>query len=197
MKTSYILNTLTWAILALPAIGLMIGYSNGSISAHDMLHPTGEFAGRFLIITMMITPLRMIFSKAKWLFWLSKRRRWIGVASFGYAALHTWFYIVDKGGISPMLAEFTELGIWTGWLAFAIFIPLAVTSNDASQKWLLSRWKQVQRWVYPAAVLTLVHWIFVHNEFGPALVHFAPLAALESYRIWKNYSDKRANAAVY
>lgn len=96
-----------------------------------------------------------------------------------------------------MLAEFTELGIWTGWLALAIFIPLAVTSNDASQKWLLGRWKQVQRWVYPAAVLTLVHWIFVHNEFGPALVHFAPLAALEAYRIWKNYSDQRANAAIY
>jgi DMSO/TMAO reductase YedYZ heme-binding membrane subunit len=50
---------------------------------------------------------------------------------------------------------------------------------------LLNRWKQLQRFVYPAALLTLLHWIFVHNDFGPALVNFAPLAALEIYRVWK------------
>ena len=36
-----------------------------------------------------------------------------------------------------------------------------------------------------AAVATLLHWIFIHNEFGPALVHFIPLALLETYRIVK------------
>lgn len=194
-KSNFVL-AITWAILALPAAALMTGYSNGSISAEGMLHPTGEFSARFLIITLMITPLRMLFPKPKWLFWLSKRRRWLGVASFGYAVLHTWFYVVDKGGISPIFAEFTELGIWTGWVAMAIFIPLAVTSNDASVRRMLSSWKQLQRFVYPAALLTLVHWIFVHNEFGPALVHFAPLAALEIYRIWKNYSTKSGRIAL-
>jgi sulfoxide reductase heme-binding subunit YedZ len=28
-----------------------------------------------------------------------------------------------------------------------------------------------------------VHWIFVENNLGPALVHFVPLAALEAYRV--------------
>ncbi|MEP1209865.1 MAG: ferric reductase-like transmembrane domain-containing protein [Rhizobiaceae bacterium] len=179
-----------WAVLALPAIPMLIGLSSGSASAEQLLHPTGEFAARFMILAMMITPLRMLFPKAGWLVWMVKRRRWIGVAAFAYSLLHTLLYIVDMGALQPMLDEFWALGIWTGWAAFAIFIPLAITSNDASQKWLLNRWKTLQRFVYPAALFTLVHWIFIHNNVGPALVHFVPLAALEAYRVWKIYSPK-------
>ena len=56
-------------------------------------------------------------------------------------------------------------------------------------------WKTLQRWVYVAAIATLLHWIFVHNNFGPALVHFIPLAGLETYRLWKNFKHGRALAA--
>ena len=48
---------------------------------------------------------------------------------------------------------------------------------------LRSWWSALHRWVYLAALLTLVHWIFVHNNIGPALVHFIPLAILETYRV--------------
>ena len=33
------------------------------------------------------------------------------------------------------------------------------------------------------AVGTLLHCLFVHNDFGPTLVHLIPLAGLEAYRI--------------
>jgi sulfoxide reductase heme-binding subunit YedZ len=47
-------------------------------------------------------------------------------------------------------------------------------------------WKPLQRWAYAAAVLTLLHWASLHGwrNPGPALVQFAPLAALSLYRIW-------------
>jgi sulfoxide reductase heme-binding subunit YedZ len=47
------------------------------------------------------------------------------------------------------------------------------------------------------AVLTLAHWIFLEYELGAALAHFAPLAALETYRLWQNYAARarRASAA--
>ena len=109
----------------------------------------------------------------------------MGVAAFCYALAHTVLYVLEMGTPGAILAEFPAPGIWSGWLAFAIFIPLAVTSNDTAQRYLASAWKSVQRWIYPAAVLTLVHWIFVHNNLGPALVHFVPLLLLESYRIRK------------
>lgn len=44
----------------------------------------------------------------------------------------------------------------------------------------------------PFAVASL---IFVHNNFGPALVHFLPLAGLETYRIWKNLNRDRMRTA--
>jgi methionine sulfoxide reductase heme-binding subunit len=179
-----------WAILALPALPMMISLSSDPGVAEKLLHPSGEFSARFMIIAMMITPLRMIFPKAGWLNWLMRRRRALGVAPFLYAVLHLVLYILEKGALAPMLAEFMELGIWTGWLAFAIFVPLGLTSNNISQRWLLAKWKTLQRFVYPAAVLTLLHWIFVHNNLGPALVNFLPLAALEAWRIWKNMSSR-------
>lgn len=179
-----------WALLALPGIPMLISVISDPGKAEGLLHPTGEFAARFMIIAMMITPLRMMFPKAGWLNWLMRRRRPLGVAAFAYAVLHTVFYIMDSGALQPMLDEFWQLGIWTGWIAFAIFIPLGLTSNNASQRWLLAGWKTLQRFVYPAAVLTLLHWIFVHNNLGPALVHFIPLAALEAWRIWKTWSDR-------
>ena len=83
-----------------------------------------------MIIAMMLTPLSMLFKRARWVRWLMQRRRPLGVAAFGYAALHTIIYVVDMQTLQLMLDEFWALGIWTGWAAFAIFIPLAVTSNE-------------------------------------------------------------------
>lgn len=179
-----------WAVLALPSIG-MIGGALGGNDLQPLLHPTGEFAARFMIIAMMLTPLRMLFPKAGWIGWLMKRRRYIGVAAFGYAALHTLYYVIDLGSLSAVLSDAVKFGIWTGWVAFLIFVPLALTSNDASLRALGPRWKTLQRFVYAAAVATLLHWIFVHNEAGPALVHFVPLAALEGYRIWHVLTRRR------
>lgn len=183
-----------WLILSLPAIGLMSGYFSGNILAGDLLHPSGEFSARFMIIAMLATPILILCRRNNWSLkfpqWLVRHRRAFGVAAFGYALLHTIFYLIDIGAWSEIIAELKLTGIWTGWLAFIIFIPLAMTSNDKSQRWLKTAWKKLQRWVYPAAILTLLHWIFVHNNVGPALVHFVPLAALELYRIYCHYNPQ-------
>ena len=188
-----------WAILCLPAIPMIMGLTSDEPGAvHRMLHPTGEFAARFMIIAMMITPLAMLFKNHHWPRWLLKRRRYLGVAAFGYAAAHTVLYLIDEGAIAFTIAEFSKLYIWTGWLAFLIFVPLAVTSTDGWVKSLGVRWKSLQRLVYAAAILTLFHWAALHDwgGLGPALVHFAPLTLLEIYRVWVTASRRRATAAI-
>ena len=184
-----------WIILAIPAIGMMTGYFSGKALSGELLHPTGEFSARFMIIAMLATPLLVLFQRLGWSLrvphWLVRHRRAFGVAAFAYAALHTFLYLVDVGVLSKILSDLKSVGIWTGWLAFMIFIPLAITSNDRSQRKLKAVWKKLQRWVYPAAVLTLLHWIFVHNNIGPALVHFVPLAALELFRVYCFYSSPK------
>lgn len=181
-----------WAILAvpsLPMIGALVSGASGPDGApatEFLLHPTGEFSARFLIIAMMLTPLRLLFPGSGFLRWMVKRRRYFGVAAFLYALLHTVLYIVDMGSLRAILGEFLALGIWTGWLAMLIFVPLALTSTDSAVRRMGPAWKTLQRTVYVAAIATLLHWIFVHNNLGPALVHFVPLAGLEAYRLWHN-----------
>jgi len=185
-----------WAILALPSFGFAMGLANETMSVHQLLHPTGEFSARFMIIAMAATPLRLMFNGKKWTMWLVRNRRYFGVAAFFYALFHTILYVIDSGSVQVMLDEALKLGIWTGWLAFFIFIPLAVTSNDASVKAMRQKWKPLQRWVYPAAVLTLLHWIFVENNVGPAMVHIVILGGLEAYRVWHQQYRKAKPVAA-
>ena len=171
-----------WALLCLPAVLMMRPYLFGDVIAMDMLHPTGEWSARFMIAAMVLSPLSSLIGPRPWLSWLIQRRRALGVAAFGYATLHLIFYVIDMENLDDMLAEFWALGIWTGWAAMLLFVPLAMTSNDASMRALKAGWKRLQRLVYTAAVLVLVHWIFIHNNLGPALVHFVPLVLLVAAR---------------
>ena len=171
-----------WMLLGLPALLMLRPYFFGDLIAMDMLHPTGEWSARFMIAAMVLSPLLSLLGARPWLSWLIQRRRALGVAAFAYGTLHLVFYIVDMGNLDDILAEVLALGIWTGWAAMLLFVPLAVTSNDASMRALKAGWKRLQRLVYPAAVLVLVHWIFIHNNLGPALVHFIPLMLLVAAR---------------
>ena len=180
-----------WGLLVLPSIPMLLTLVSGAVgptgkpATEFLLHPTGETSARLMIIAMILTPLRLLFPGSSFLRWMIKRRRYFGVAAFAYALFHLVLYLIDMGSLRTTLGEAFAIGIWTGWLAFVVFVPLALTSNDASVRALGPAWKKVQRLVYASAILTLLHWIYVHNNLGLALVHFAPLAALEAYRIWK------------
>ena len=177
-----------WVLLALPAAGFVAAVTGSDDPKvyEEFLHPTGEFSARFMIIAMLASPLALIFKGWRGPLWLKKNRRYFGVAAFGYAALQTLYYLIDAQTMSRVIEELPRLYIWTGWLAFLIFIPLAVTSMDYFVRIMGTRWKQLQRWTYAAAVLTLIHWAALHDwgGIGPALVHFLPLGLLEAYRAW-------------
>jgi len=83
--------------------------------------------------------------------------------------------------------------MWTGWAAFAIFIPLAATSMDYAVRKLGLWWKPLQKWTYASAVLVLLHWASLHgwNEPMGAVVNFAPLIVLTGYRLWWTYLRQR------
>lgn len=160
----------------------------------ELLHPSGETSARFLVLALAVTPLTLLAPSSKLLVWLRKQRRAIGLAAFGYATLHLLFYLFALGDVAVILDELGLTGIWTGWVALALLVPLAVTSNDASMRALRRNWKRLQRLVYPAALLTLFHWIAVHGDFAAALAHFVPLAILEALRIFRQYNPVAGTA---
>ncbi len=174
-----------WLLLVLPGAVILIGYINGEAFYGEVVHFTGEFSARLLIVAMAITPLRLMFPGRPWVGWLIQRRRYFGVAAFGYAALHTGVYLARTGVLADVLADAAEPGILTGWLALVIFIPLAITSNEWSVRRLRRWWKRIHRWVYAAALLTFAHWLLVAFDFVPGLIHLLVLGALEGYRVWK------------
>ena len=184
LKTALNSPLFFWLLLALPSIPLTAGLAQGSMPYGELMHVSGEFSARFMIIALMVSPLIVMFPSRHWPRWMLARRRYLGVAAFGYAALHTVAYLLELGALSKIAGDLAKVGIWTGWVAFVVFVPLALTSNDYAVRNMGRAWKNLQRTVYAAAVFTLLHWIFIHNSFGGALVHFAPLAALEAYRIW-------------
>lgn len=169
---------LFWLILAVPGLAMLHGWWTGAIETMDMLHPTGETSARLMIAAMLIGPLAGVLGQRKWLMWLLARRRSLGVAAFAYAVAHLVFYAIDMGSLEAILGELPIASIWTGWLALALMLPMALTSNQAAMKLLRAAWKRVQQLAYPAAVLTLLHWWWVHDGATAALVHFAPLALL-------------------
>ena len=187
-----------WALLAVPAAVIFYSYATvPSIWPGDLLHPTGEWSARLIIVALMLTPLGQLFPQSRAVKWLIRHRRAFGVAAFGYAALHLLFYVLDMETAAAMMAELGAPGIWTGWLALLCLVPPALTSSDAAMRALRRGWKRVQRLVYPAALLTLAHWVLVHDGMTAALIHFTPLALLQGVRIARNFkpiSNERKTA---
>lgn len=185
-----------WFLMSIPGIVVLWEFSAGESTYKEMIHDTGVVAVRFLIVTLVATPLAMMFPSAGLMKWLVLNKRYLGVASFGYAFLHSLFFLVDQRVRGVNEQEFFSFGIWTGWLAFMFFLLLAVTSNDFSMRELGRDWKTIQRFVYLAAVLTLLHWVYVdihHQKWGPALLHFSPVIILSVYRVYRLYVTKRSS----
>ena len=173
-----------WAVLAVPAALVLYRYATvPDIWPGDLLVPTGEWSARMIIVALMLTSLGQLFPANRAVRWLIRHRRAFGVAAVGYAALHLLFYVRDMESVAAMLAEVGAPGIWTGWLALLCLVPPVLASNDAAMRLLRRNWKRVQRLAYPAAILTLAHWMLVHDGLASALVQFAPLVLLQALRL--------------
>ena len=176
---------LLWLVLALPGLWILYrwGATPGAYGYGHAIGDSGDWAAWLLLLTLAITPLRLLFKRRKWPVRLARRRRDIGVASFAYAAGHTAIYLADKASPDLILAEMGLPELLTGWLALALFVPLAATSNDIATRALRRSWKRLHRLVYPAAILTFVHWALTAYDPTTAYIHIGILAAIEIVRI--------------
>lgn len=124
----------------------------------DIEHRLGKIGLWFLLGGLAITPLRR-FAGVN----LIRFRRAVGVLTFLYVALHLVAWIgLDMGLLwRQALADLVKRPyLLFGITAFLLLLPLALTSNNASVRWLGANWRRLHRLVYPAAVLGVVHYLW-------------------------------------
>ena len=185
MKAVSASRLLLWLVLALPGLWILCRWAS-TPDAYGYGHAigdSGEWAAWLLMLTLAVTPIRLLFRRHSWSTWLMRRRRDFGVASFAYAAGHTIIYLANKVSIDVILTDLGLPDILVGWLALALFVPLAATSNDVATRALKRSWKRLHRLVYPAAILTFLHWVLAAYNPTTAYIHVALLAAIGFVRI--------------
>lgn len=185
MKAVPASRLLLWLVLALPGLWILSRWA-AAPDAYGYGHAigdSGDWAAWLLMLTLAVTPVRLLFRRRGWSAWLVRRRRDFGVASFAYASGHTVIYLIDKASLDTILADLGSPDMLVGWLALALFVPLAATSSDLATRVLGRSWKRLHRLVYPAAVLTFLHWVLAAFDPTTAYIHIAILAAIELVRI--------------
>lgn len=172
-----------WLLLAAPAAWMGWQFARGATLAMDLLHPSGELSIRLMLAALLAGPFVAVFGPGRFgRGWIGIRRN-LGVAAFGYAALHLLFYLFDMQSWPAIADEFGLPGIWTGWWALALLLPPAAISSDRAMRWLRQLWKPVQRLVYPAFVLAIAHWLLLDWQWKAAALHALPLALLWAMRL--------------
>ena len=182
-RSKYVL----YGFLMLPGLMFTIGLLIGVMTYSSLMHATGEFSARFLVFSLVATPLTMLLPKSKFLKWLNRNKRFFGIAAFAYGLYHTIAYLV-KVPTNQVIGEFFEVGLITAWVALIIWIPMAITSTNGWVKRLKATWKKIHNWGYLAALLAFLHWAFIHYHWQPALVHATPVLLLQGYRWWKVFT---------
>lgn len=171
------------------------GYWRGTVFYGEVMHASGEVAAALLIAALSLTPLRVILPRVAWLLWLMQRRRYLGVAAFGYALLHAWVYAQRLGAVDAIWTQAAAPDMWTGWLALAIMLPLALTSNNLSVRKLGRSWKRLHRLVYAAALLTLAHWFLAAFDPTMGLIYFGLLGCIRLLGRWRGRRTRRRQLA--
>jgi len=175
-------------IAALIPAAMLISYAvQGDLTANPIefiTHFTGDWAIRFLVITLAVTPIRRITG------WnpIIQLRRMLGLFSFFYATLHflTWF-VLDWFFNFRQMAEDVAMRpfITLGMATFLMLLALAVTSTKASIRRLGRKWTQLHRLIYVAAVTALFHFWLARKTVVPQFqVVLVAAILLLGFRAW-------------
>lgn len=192
------------AVLAgacLPALWLAWQASSGALAATaspgllgarpitEAIHQTGDWAIRFLWLSLAVTPLRRIANWPK----LILVRRMLGVTALLYALAHLTLYTVDlKFDLGRVVSEIAlRFYLTIGFAALLGLVALGSTSTDAAIRRLGRNWSRLHRIVYVIGVLAAFHF-FIQSKadvYQPTLMAGFFLL-LMFYRIahWRGFS---------
>jgi methionine sulfoxide reductase heme-binding subunit len=184
-----------WQILALKLLihSLCIGWAVityyqattdqlGGDPVKAILHFTGISAFNLLLMSLCMSPLAKYFRQAQFI----RFRRLLGLYAFFYAVLHLLSYMLFELQLewSMLVSEIIKRPyITVGISAWLILLALSITSTRAMQRRLGKRWQKLHNWVYLAASLIALHYIWsVKSDIVQPVLYIAMLAVLLGLR---------------
>jgi sulfoxide reductase heme-binding subunit YedZ len=142
----------------------------------------GEKALQLLVATLAVTPLRRFLGIN-----LLKFRRALGLLVFFFVLAHFLVWaLLDVQALGAVWADILKRPYITiGMAAFAMLVPLALSSNDRSLRRLGgARWRKLHWLTYAIAVLGAVHYVWLARGFAiEPLVYLGLILALLATRL--------------
>ena len=182
-------KTLVFALCLLPLSWLLSRVAQDQLGANPqeaLIRATGDWALRFLVIVLAVTPLRELSGLSA----LARYRRMLGLFMYFYALLHFLSYSgFDMGfDVADIVIDIVKRPfILVGSLALLLLTPLAATSFNAAIRTLgAKRWQRLHRLVYAVAGLAILHFFWMRagkNDFAEVAVYAALLALLLGWRL--------------
>ena len=159
-------NILVHVVASLPILLTAYEYFTGTLPIVLDRHLVIRFGAvglAFLVASFTITPISILTGKTN----LRPIRRPLGVYGFCYIALHLLAYawLSNYFEWDLILRDIGERrAMSVGLLAFALLIPLALTSTNGWQRRLGRRWKVLHRLVYFAVPLSILHYFWLERD---------------------------------
>ncbi|HET7884084.1 MAG TPA: protein-methionine-sulfoxide reductase heme-binding subunit MsrQ [Acetobacteraceae bacterium] len=155
------------AVLAaafVPGAVLAWWWANGMLGGRpvtEVIHGTGDWAIRSLMISLAITPLSRVLDWTR----LLLVRRMVGLTALAYALAHLSLYAVDQKFRLGVVASEIALRFYLT-IGFVVLLGLCVLGWTSTDDWIRRlgrRWKALHRAIYGLSVLALLHY-FIQSK---------------------------------
>jgi len=172
-----------------PALFVLWWWVSGALGPRPLteaIHETGDWAIRFLAMSLAVTPLRRIAQWPK----LINVRRILGLAALFYALAHLLLYIADqKWDLGKVASEIVlRLYLTLGFVALLGLVALGSTSTDAMIRRLGKNWNRLHKIVYALAALAAVHFFMqTKADVFEATIISGLMILLMLYRVAHRY----------
>ncbi len=167
-RIRWVAKPAVWLLALMPLAWLVwraVNQDLGPNPAEAMNRFLGDWALRFLLFALAVTPVRLVTGNTT----VVRFRRLLGLFAFFYVALHLSSYVAvdqffDWAAIWKDIVKRTYITL--GMAGFVILLALAATSTKGMIKRLGGRnWNRLHKGVYVAGVLGVIHFIMMRKGF--------------------------------
>ncbi|NMC26198.1 MAG: protein-methionine-sulfoxide reductase heme-binding subunit MsrQ [Serratia sp.] len=175
------LKVIIWLAAILPFIWLLLSVDQGWFSADpakDIQHVTGRMTLKFLLVTLLVTPVARYGKQPL----LIRTRRLLGLWCFAWGTLHLLSYSFLELGVSNLRLLGSELisrpYLTLGIISWILLLALACTSTLWAQRKMGTTLQKLHNFIYLIAILAPIHYLWSVKVLSPQPVIYAAIAAI-------------------